>query len=338
MKRALLVGGTGQIGWATAQNLLEHGWEVTVASRSGDPGPEGASAIRLDREDEDELRSAADGMDLVVDAVAFTPAHAQQLAGLAGSVGSLVVISTASVYTDAQGRYLDVMEGPEDFPAYPVPITEAQPTVDNTEPTYSPLKAAMERILLSTEGLPVSVLRPGAIHGPHSPFPREWFFVKRVLDRREHVVLAYDGQSVFGTTAAANIAELARLCGEQAGARVLNAADEEAPTVRRIGETVFGIMGHDARIVGIPGPGRDGLGGSPWSVPAPFVMSMDRARTELGYQPVVTHEQSVGAAIEWMLGHLGERDWRDAFPRLVERYGADDWFHYELEDEYVAAR
>jgi nucleoside-diphosphate-sugar epimerase len=249
-KTALIIGGTGQIGWATAERLVEHGWDVTVASRNEGEAASGARSIALDREDDDHVRLEADGMDLVVDTVAYTPAHGEQLATLAGSVGSLVVISTASVYTDEQQRYFDIMEGPEDFPAYPVPVTEDQPTIDNAEQTYSPLKAAMERVLLATPGLPVSIVRPGAIHGPHSPFPREWFFVKRALDGRPHAVLAYDGDSVFGTTATANIAELARLCGEQPGVRALNAADLDPPTAREIGETVFRLMAHDARIVG----------------------------------------------------------------------------------------
>ncbi len=281
------------------------------------------------------MRLEADGTDLVVDTVAYTPAHAEQLATLAGSVGSLVVISTASVYTDEQQRYFDIMEGPEDFPAYPVPVTEDQPTVDNAEQSYSPLKAAMERVLLATPGLPASILRPGAIHGPHSAFTREWFFVKRALDGRRHAVLAYDGESIFGTSATANIAELARLCGEQPGSRALNAADIDPPTARQIGETVFRLMGHEATIVGLPGPERGTLGTSPWSVPGQFVMSMDRAREQLGYAPVVSYEQSIQASIEWMLQRLNGGDWRTAFPRLVERYGADDWFDYDTEDAYV---
>ncbi len=335
MRRALIIGGTGQIGWATAENLLEHGWEVTVASRSGGDAAAGARGIRLDREDDAAVRGAAEGMDLVVDTVAYTPVHGAQLTQLAGSVGSLVVISTASVYTDPQQRYFDIMEGPEDFPAYPVPVTEQQPTVDNDRETYSPQKAALERLLLGAPGLPASILRPGAIHGPHSTFSREWFFVKRALDGRERTVLAYDGGSIFGTSATANIAELARLCGEQPGSRALNAGDIDPPSAREIGETVFRLMGHDGTIVGMPGPPRERLGTSPWSVPGHFIMSMDLAREQLGYEPVVTYEQSVQASIEWMLQLLGDGDWRRAFPRLVERYGADDWFDYDAEDAYL---
>lgn len=336
VKTALLIGGTGQIGWAAAENLLQHGWDVTVASRTGGTGPSGTRSIELDRENPEHLIAEADGMDLVLDAVAFTPAHGEQLAQLAGKVGSLVVVSTASVYLGDNGTYLDIATGADDFPLYPVPVTEDQPTIDNDEATYSPLKAAMERVLLGTPGLPVSVLRPGAVHGPHSPFVREWFFVKRALDGRPHAVLAYDALSRFGTSATANIAELVRLCGEQPGVRALNAADPVIPTVREIGETVFGIMGHDAEVVGMPGEPRGELGTSPWGVPTPFVQTMARAERELGYRPVATYAEGARAAVEWIVEAAAGRDWREAFPRMVERYGADEWFPYEQEDAYVA--
>ncbi len=338
-KTALLIGGTGQIGWATAENLLRHGWDVTsrIAHRRCRSG-RGDHRACTDREDTGHLVAEADGFDLVLDTVAFTPAHGMQLTQLAGKVGSLVVISTASVYLGENGTYLDIATGADDFPVFPLPVTEDQPTVDNEEPTYSPLKAKLERLLLATPGLPVSILRPGAIHGAHSPFLREWFFVKRALDGRPHAVLAYDARSRFGTSATANIAELVRLCGERPGVRALSAADPIIPTVREIGETVFGILGHDAPIIGMPGEPRGQLGTSPWAVPTPFVQSMALAEQELGYRPVVTYAEGVRAAVEWIVDAAAGRDWREAFPRMVERYGADDWFPYDEEDAFVAGR
>lgn len=340
-RTALIIGGTGQIGWATAERLRDAGWEVTVGSRTEGAAPVGVTSIPLDRQNTEHLLLEADGHDLVLDTVAFTPDHGEQLAGLAGRVGSLVVISTASVYLGTNGTYLDIATGHDDFPVFPHPVTESDPTIDNAEQTYSPLKAAMERVLLGTPDLPVSILRPQAIHGPHGAFLREWFFVKRALDERPHAVLAYNGLSRFGTTSTATIAELVRLCAERPGARVLNAADENAPTVREIGEAVFDVLGHDARLIGLPGEARGDLGTSPWAVPSPFVLSMERAAAEVGYVPLGSYRELVAPAVEWIVdaaaaARADGRTWRDAFPRLVERYGADSWFDYAAEDAYVA--
>jgi Nucleoside-diphosphate-sugar epimerases len=347
-RTAFIIGGTGQIGVAATRLLTDRGWSVMVSHRGAHPGPaefaeRDVTMVRLDRDDSETLLPLARGHDLVLDAVAFQPKHAAQLAELAGDVGSLVVISTGSVYLGPNGRYLDVATGPEDFPDFPVPITEDQPTVDNDEKTYSPLKAALERRLLATDGLPVSILRPGAIHGPFSNMLREWYFIKRAIDHRPRVVLAYDGESRFSTTSTANLAELIRLCAEQPGARVLNAADEENLSVTEIGRDIFAAMGQLAEIATFPGPPRGALGGSPWSVPRPIVLGMQRARDEIGYKQPVRYADAVRDEIEWMLDVLAgaarrQQSWRDVFPALTTRYGADAWFPYEAEDEFARDR
>ena len=340
-KTALIIGGTGQIGLATAFRLARSGWAVSVAHRGQHTAalPTDARSIRLDRADTAALHSAARGHDLVLDTVAYDVGHADQLAGLAGHVGSLVVISTAGVYLGRNGSYLDVATD-ANFPDFPVPLTEDDPTVQSSAQTYSPLKAAMERRLLSAADLPVSILRPGAIHGPNSPALREWFFVKRVLDGRPRAVLAYDGASRFGTSATANIAELVALCAEQPGRRVLNAADDEAPTVAEIGRAVFDVMGHEAEILTFDGPPRDELGSSPWAIPNPVVLSMAAARVQLGYTPAVSYAEGLAEDIRWVRDAVaaGERrgePWEQLFPAIVSRYGADGWFPYAAEDAYA---
>lgn len=251
-KTALLLGGSGQIGIASARALAHAGFHVTVAHRGERTLPSGvpADTIRLDREDTPALLAAAKGKDLVFDAVAYTPDHAKQLGKLAGDIGSLVVISTGSVYMGRNGSYFDIAKDDESYPDFPVPITEDLATIDNDELTYGPLKAAMERALLKTPGLPVSILRPAAVHGPHSPKLREFYFMKRALDGRPHVVLSRNGASRFSTSSTINIAALVLACAQTPGVRALNAVDEENFSTREIAETVFSVMGHDAAVYG----------------------------------------------------------------------------------------
>jgi nucleoside-diphosphate-sugar epimerase len=329
-KRAIVIGGTGQIGLAAAPALEQAGFEVTVASRGGTPGS-GRRGIAVDREDTEALRRAANGFDVVVDTVAFTPAHADQLLSL--DAGSLVVISTGSVYADAEGRYLDVA-AERGFPQYPDPLTEDQPTVTADGPGYSADKAAMELVLLAGS-MPVSVLRPGAIHGRGGGAPRELYFVQRALDGRRRVPLAHGGLSRFSTSATVNIAELIAVCAVQPGSRVLNAVDDESPTVAEIGRTVLDAMGSDAEIVPVDGPPVGDVGASPWGVPTPLVLSMDAAH-RLGYRAAAGYEDAVRHAVEWIVEELQKRPWREAFPGLVGR--AEDWFPYEAEDAFLVGR
>lgn len=344
-RTAMIIGGTGQIGAAAARRLAADGWSVLIAHRGSHPGDEAladldVTTIRLDRDDTEGLLDRARGHDLVLDTVAYEPRHADQLAQLAGDIGSLVVISTGSVYAGRNGGYLDVVTGPDDFPDYPVPLREDDPTVDNDERTYSPLKAAMERRLLAADGLPVSILRPGAIHGPFSPALREWFFIKRALDHRRQVVLSDGGTNRFSTSSTVNIAELVALCADRPGRRILNAVDEDGLSVAEIARTVFDALDRDAEIVTFPGPPVDGLGSTPWTVAHPLLLSMAQAKVELGYRQPATYAESVTAAIDWAVraaraAERREEGWETVFPTLAERARTDGWFEYGAEDAYL---
>ena len=346
VRTAMIIGGTGQIGAAAARRLATDGWSVLLIHRgmhTGDPSLAelDVTTLRMDRDITKQLLEEARGHDLVLDTVAYNTRHADQLAQLAGEVGSVVVISTGSVYVGREGGYLDIATGPENFPDYPVPLRESDDTVDNAELTYSPMKAAMERRLLEAEGLPVSILRPGAIHGPFSNALREWYFIKRAMDGRQRVVLSDDGANQFSTSATQNIAELVSLCANQPGRRVLNAVDDEASTVTEIAQTVFAATGRDLDLVTFPGPPRGSVGDTPWSVAHPLILSMDAAQAELGYQQPVTYAEAVADEAEWIInavavGENNMRSWQDLFPELGKRAAADKWFDYEAEDRYLA--
>ncbi|WP_460807852.1 NAD-dependent epimerase/dehydratase family protein [Micromonospora zhanjiangensis] len=168
---AFVLGAAGQVGTAVVANLVEHGWRVTAGGRRPRDWPDGVRGAPVDRDDDVSLAEAlAGGYDVLVDCVAYTEEHGRQLARLTDRVGSAVVLSSFSVYADEHGRTLDESTGPDDFPALPVPVPETHRTVPPGDSTYSTRKVALENVLLDS-GLPVTVLRPGAIAGRHSAFP-----------------------------------------------------------------------------------------------------------------------------------------------------------------------
>ena len=345
-KAAFIIGGTGQIGTAAARHLAERGWSVLLGHRGAHHVDSAlneldVTSVRVDRDDTEALLPLAEGHDLVLDTVAYDSTHAEQLTRLTGAVGSVVVISTGGVYQDAEGRNLDTATTEDNFPRFPDPIDESQPTIADGAPTYGVLKAQLERTLLDADELPVSILRPGAVHGPFSEALREWYFVKRVRDRRERVVLAYDGASRFSPTSTAAIAELTRLCAERPGKRLLNVADDDV-TVTDIAEAVFSAMDRGVELVPVSGAPTGGVGRTPWSTPHPIVLSTQRAKDELGFEPPAPYREAVRADIEWIVdvadgAQRRQVTWRALFPHLVHRYGADAWFDYASEDAYLAA-
>ena len=323
MPRAVLIGGTGLIGRAAARALAEDGWDVVAVSRSGTL-PEGLAelgveSIAADRADDTQLRAAlGSGANVVYDSVAMNREHGEQLNGLEGLVGSLVVISTGSVYADDAGRALDG-EGGEP-PVLPVPIPETQGTAEPGDATYSTQKAELEQTLL--EGpLPATLVRACAIHGPGAKNPRELFFVKRAVDGRRRVALAWRGESRFHTTSVANLAELIRLAAFQPGDRVLNSGDPDPPTTLEICETIGGVLDHEFEPVLL----ADGAFANPWAVPHPFVVSMEAAELELGYRPVTTYPEAVKETCAWLVGELERgRSWEGSYIESSLDYAAED--------------
>ncbi|MFC3577051.1 NAD-dependent epimerase/dehydratase family protein [Streptomyces yaanensis] len=341
MKRAVVIGATGQIGRAAVAALAGDGWDVTAASRGGgrdEDWPKDVRAVRLDREDDAALAGViGDGCDTVVDIVAYGAAHARQLASLSDRVGSAVVISSVAVYEDDKGRGFDTQEEPDGFPEYPVPVPETQRTVRAGDATYSTRKVALERELLAVaDRLPTTLLRAGAVHGPYCRSPRELYFVKRALDRRVRRILAYSGRSRFHPASVRNIAELIRLAAARPGARVLNACDPDAPTVAEIAAAIDAMMGVESETVLVDGPPpAPRVGDTPWTVPAPVVCDMSAAERELGYRPLVRYAETLPETVAWIERQLAGRDWREAFPKMAAAYG--DLFDYAAEDAWSAS-
>lgn len=323
MPRAVLIGGTGLIGRAAARALARDGWDVVALSRSGDVSADlaalGVSGVAVDRADDAQLHAAIGaGADVVVDMVAYSRAHGEQLNAL--PAGSLIVISTGSVYADAEGRALD---GSGELPLLPCPIPETQRTAEpGDSDNYSRGKAALEEEVRNGP-LPATLLRAGAIYGPGAKLPRELYFVKRARDGRRRVALAWEGRSIFHTVSAENIAELIRLSASNPGNRTLNAGDPDPPTTLEICRAIGAAMEHEFEPVLLPGDEYD----NPWALPPdrPCVYDMTAAARELGYRPVATYPEAVREACAWLVDELeAGRDWTGTYLEGMLDYAKED--------------
>lgn len=338
MRTALIVGGTGQIGRPTARRLAQDGWEVTIAARTEPTDGFGAEFrfARVDRTAPGELETAiGDGVDLLVDLWPLAVADGHQLVSLAGRVGSVIAASTAAVYCDSEGRTLKSLKTPSgqwDFARFPVPISERQRTVEPGDDAYAPRKAAIERLLLETPELRATVLRIGAVHGPHTKHAREWYFVQRTLDRRPAIVLAHHGESRFNTSSVGNIAELIALASRRPRTRALNCADPNPPTAVEISRLIGAATGHTWAEVLLPDAEIGTVGDHPWNVGHPFVLDMTEAEIDLGYRAVTTYAKSVPETVAWLVGAMRDRPWREV---LTGSPYLETMFDYEAEDRFI---
>ena len=331
MRSAFVLGGTGLIGRALVPSLLHRGFEVTVGTRTGPSKPAGDFRhVRVDRASDDDFASATRGdYDLVVDVVAYSEHHAEQLTRLDGRVGGLVVVSSAAVYADEDGNtLLGSAKGTSD----PIPESHAvvAPVPDGSD--YAGGKVAVERTLLES-GLPVTILRPGAIFGPGDRASREWHFVKRALDERRFVILAHEGTSLFHHVSSANVAEMTVLAGENPGTRVVNCGDPDPLNVRQIADAISDHLDHESEVVTVPGPPQGIVGDTPWTAPHPFLLDLSVARRELGFSGAPDHQASLGETIRWLVEETTNRAWEEALPAAATNYSS--LFDYEAEDRFL---
>jgi nucleoside-diphosphate-sugar epimerase len=359
--RAVIIGGTGAIGRATARRLLAAGWSVELTGRDPARMPRGIAAaggrfIAAGTGDtgtggagtgERRLRTAfGDGADLLVDCACFTAQDATRLLPLARDAASTVLISSKAVYVDAAGHHSNSPVKPD----FGGPVWEDQPTVApgygdyRSAEGYPAGKVAAEQVLLDS-GAPVTVLRPSKIHGPGSRQPREWMFVKRILDRRPVLFLAHRGAGVDHPTAAGNIAALIDLAARRPGRRILNAADPDAPSALQMSRVIAHYLGHtwdevlldDQRAtLGQSALAQSALGRHPWDRPHPIVLDMTAA-TGLGYTPDGDYAATVAAEVDWLIA--AARGGADAglIPGPRDEYFAP-LLDYQAEDRWLAAQ
>ena len=131
--RALIIGGTRNLGPGIVQALLELGYQVAVFNRGMTAGdlPHEVKRLRGDRGDPAQLRAALGRreFDLVVDTTLYTGPEAQAVVELfAGRVGRYVFISTGQVYLVR----LDVQR-PFKEEDYPGPVMQEPPASDEFE-------------------------------------------------------------------------------------------------------------------------------------------------------------------------------------------------------------
>ncbi len=335
-----MLGGTGQVGSAAALRLACAGWDVTSSGRAAARFPQdlrdaGVRFVQSDRYAAEDLRQLLhEGADVVVDCVGYTAEHVRMLLPAQQSIGSLVLISSKAVYVDDHGRHSNSAEPPE----FAAAVTEEQPTmtpsdIDYDSPAgYGANKVAAEHVLLDS-GMAVSVLRPSRIHGIGGTRPREWVFVKRVLDGRRHLLLARGGRGINHPTAALNLAALVEFCAARPATRILNSADPDAPDGLAISRAIAAHLAHTWTEVLLDATAPADLGDHPWNTLPPFVLDTSAAQ-RLGFVPVGSYAETVTAELDWLVSAARSGDPEGVLPSSEDPYFRS-FFPYSREDAWL---
>ena len=321
MKRTCLVtGGSGLVGGRLIEMLRQDGWQVRAIGRSSEALQRveslGAVPVHADLEDETALRAALQDCTTVFHAAALFKMWGSEdefnRANVEGTRRLLTVARSMGVRGFVQIGAAAVVMGE------PVPmlgITEDAPLQIRSWAPYSSSKAKSE-LLVREANVPGSfhtaVIRPPFIWGQGMPTLDQMI---RSIERKQFRWPG-DGEQAMSTCHVDNVCRAAILAAERgtggASYFVSDGADGTLRTVmtallatRNIvppkASVPFGLAWWMARcmealwrvlrIGGEPPMTRQMLR----MVGMPFTLNIARARTELGYQPIVTWQSGIAA-------------------------------------------
>ena len=308
--RIVVIGASGHIGSYLVPRLVRAGHDVVAVSRGerapyhDDPAWTEVERVGLDREASEAEGSfgptiAGLGADIVVDCICFTESSARHLVdALRGSVSLLVHIGTIWVH----GTPVQVPTR-EDDPRHPFG-------------DYGTAKAAIERMLheeTRNGGLAATIVHPGHISGPGwpiiNPLGNVDLGVWTTLATGERLVMPNFGLESVHHVHPDDVAQLIQLSIEQpvaAAGESFHAVSDRALTLRGFAESVAGWYGREAHLEFVPfeqfaSTTMPEHARATWEhMSRNSIMSIEKARAVLGYEPAYTSLAAVAEAVEWL--------------------------------------
>jgi nucleoside-diphosphate-sugar epimerase len=285
--RVIVIGGTKFVGPAAVRRLVVAGHEVAVAHSRAHEHPAVAEVEHLHGD-----RGALLGPDGAIDAWrpealvdtfpgGATAAKGEELAACAAMTGAQVVaISSVDVYQHGVDSGMADGSGALAMSVDPIPLREDARRRVGPYPGGTPAhdNVAMEDAL-EAAGCPATLLRPGAIYGPH-PSAREWTLVRKVALGERDLPLPDGGVQLFhrvalGRVAAAILAAVERPPEDLWACNVVDPWDRDySGLARRIGEILDWEW--EPRKVSF------GEADHPWKTNHPMLASDQRLRDVLG--------------------------------------------------------
>ena len=311
--RVIVVGGSGHIGSFLVPRLVRAGHEVVNLSRGSrrsyvqDDAWAAVEQVVADRDAEDRDGTFARHVrslkpDVVIDLICFTLESATALVeGLRGEVGHLV--HCGSIWRYGPSRRL--------------PITKTnEPRPEGENGVQKDAIARMIELRTRSGGLTTTSLHPGHISGPGWPpigpignlDPAVWW----ALSSGEEIAVPGIGAEMMHHVHADDVAQAFELAVEhrdEAAGESFNVAAPTAMTVRgltRAGATWFG---QEARMRSVTWDefrsttSADHADTSWQHLWRNQCVSIDKARTRLGYAPAYEPDRAILEAVRWLVAH-----------------------------------
>ncbi len=302
--RALVLGGSAFIGRHLVDTLLHRGFAVTVLNRglTSHDLPADVERLVADRHDHDAMVTALS--DRTWDAVFDVSGYVMAAGGsdVDGLLDLLDGKTAHYVYVSSIMAYEQSMQGI-------APWLEDFPTDRNGPTTYGGFKATFEAQLLARferRRFPATVVRPAAVYGPrNNVFDMETPMFLRLLQGRP-ILLPHSGLVTASYGHVADLADaMVSIVGNvKAIGEVFNIT-AGAVTSRRYIDVLARIVGRepnivpvaDERLADLPA----GVFGHLFSARHHAVLSVDKARQVLGFEPRYDIRAGHADAYRWFL-------------------------------------
>jgi nucleoside-diphosphate-sugar epimerase len=293
--RALVIGGTRNLGPRIVQALLERGYEVTVFNRGRMPDdlPPQVSRVRGDRTDPVQLRAAvgAHEFELVIDTTLYTGAEAEAAVEVfSGRVGRYLFISTGQVYLLRPGLKRPFKERDYKGPLMPEPSHENEN--DHSNWRYGHEKRRAEDAFArawAERGFPYTSLRLPMVNSERDHYHRIYGYILRLRDGGP--ILVPDGpglplRHVYGEDVVRAITHIIE--GELGKGEAYNIGQDESVSLDVFLKMLSSLTGQPLRIARVPRETLERSGllpeCSPFSGRWMSALDNSRSKIELGIE------------------------------------------------------
>lgn len=276
----------------------------------------------------DTIREALDGR--AFDLIIATYGRIRYIAELAGNyTDRLITIGGAPCYRGLLQPELLIPTGLE------VPLTEDAPKVPNEEEfRFGYLVRISEEAVIQghDEGrYSATHIRYPVVYGPRQLTPAVWSVMRRVLDKRDYIVLPDGGLTLTSRGYSENVAHAVLLAADNpdvAAGQIYNCADELQFTMAQWVELVVQTMGGNVEVIGVP----DSYAHSARTMMMFYgpsnhqLFDLFKIKSELGYKDVVAPVDAMKRTVEY---------YRDNPPIEKPEFAAELAENYRLEDAIV---
>lgn len=309
--KALVVGGTGATGPFVINGLLKRGYEVSMLHRGVHEAelPPEVEHIHADPHWPESLKDALVGrnFDLVVAAYGRLRLVAEAVKGHTSRF-----VSAGGAVAIYKGWMRITERHPQQwFEVSPVPVQEDHPLasaqgVDHFTERAREAERTVTQAHAEGHYIATHFRYPTNVYGPRNVSAQEWSIIRRIRDRRRHLIVPGGGSILISRGFAENLAHgilLAVDNPQKSAGQIYNIADESLTlTNREWIRLVAQVLNHEFEFIEIPFDMLPpAFADAPPLTLFPYheVLDLTKIKEQLGYRDIVSVERGMEMTARW---------------------------------------